>query len=157
MARSIPIMYCHSKFFNPFKVGKFEFNSNLYYCENDKSQLYLYLYLYGLCTRSMQCLFRIYTPEGLIVLPKRDFQRIIYQIHKFGGCYRHDAYSRMLDDLAKDAYDSPVGVDRNNNRELFLTVKDVIWDSFIRTWIYTNYLDIIEYLQEKYRDINIFF
>ena len=157
MPRVIPKFYCHSKFFNPFAVKNFIFRDKKFECKSEKSQLYLYLFIYGLNKNWARSVISTETPEGVLPLPKRDFQRIIFQIHKFGGCYTSTAYSNMLNTASQEIYKDTVGTDRDNNRLQFCLVKTAIWDGYITQYIFSKYPDLLGFLQKKYKEIKIFY
>lgn len=148
----------NSKFLNPFMVGQFIYNKKYYDCSDPETQTKLFLWMYGLNTSKKVCsLFDLPTTRyGIIELPWRRFSKLIYRIDQTKGWEKVDCYTSVLQDIYLQALEDNMVLDYED-KHLFNTATKTAWDSWIRTKILEIFPSIINDLQEKYPDINIFF
>ena len=145
-----------SKFVNPFQGGLFIYDGKVYDCKDSHLQTLLYLYMYGINTSRKICaLFSIEINSVVVELPWRRLSKIVYRIHQTEGWVHQDEYTTMMDTLYRDALKDNM-VLPYDDKFTFNRGTKTIWDSWIKTWIFTNYPNIMKELSNKYKKIKIF-
>ena len=155
--RRVPInRWGNSKFINPFLLKSFIYNNKEYDCSDSHIQTLLYMYMYGLNTSKAICsLFSIKTPSGVIELPWRRLSKLMYRIDQTKGWEHRDEYTTMMDSMYRDALTDNMVLDYED-KHTFNRGTKTLWDSWVKTWIFKNYPNIIKELHKKYKDIKIF-
>ena len=156
--RNVPIQgWSNSKFINPFCVNGFKYCDEYFTCLEGHIQVLLYLYMYGLNTSKQVCkLFRIYAEDRWVELPWRRLSKLIYRIDQTRGWLCLDEYTTMMNCLYSDAKLDGMVLDYSD-KDLFNKSTKTAWDSWIKTWIFTKYPNILKELHKKFPSINLFY
>lgn len=147
----------NSKFLNPFMVKSFIYNNKSYDCSDSETQVKLFLWMYGINTSKKICsLFDIPTEMGPIELPWRRFSKLIYRIDQTKGWESVDLYTSTMQNIYLEALKDNMVLDYED-KYFFNNGTKTAWDSWVKVKILEIFPSIINDLQEKYPDINIFF
>jgi hypothetical protein len=158
MRRYIPQNNINTSFCNPFAEGVFKYNGTIYNIDQDTAIL-LYLYLYGLTSKSLWKLFYIkkYGDEAFYELPKIHLFKVLSRLDRTGGCKRNHKFATMIDKMYRAAKRKDIIVDRrdftpkefnNRGREVFIP--------WVQIYILDKYPNIINDLKKSFPNIKIF-
>lgn len=147
-----------SKFCNPFNCRSFIYNNIEYEIPTEHVSVLLYLFLYGIASKSLWKLFKVTDKDGnWVEIPNIRICKTISRLARTKGCEHTHEYATIMDLLTNEAINNNLVIDRDDfDVATFNKWNKEVFSPWLRTFILRNYPNIINELAEIFPKIKVF-